>query len=194
MNIVQDTRLKILLTLLGGLLLSLQTYAYEPSEGQMAPDFSITQLDGTQFKLSDYRGKQSVYVVFWNTWCHYCMKKIPKLKAVQKSLSNDIKIIAVNTSRDDSVQESLDFQKRFDINYALSFDTGEKVTDLYNVHGVPTEFIIDINGMIKHRDGVPDRLEDYVDLWNLTPQQTSQILLNGIKILNKLAQKFTAVI
>ncbi len=148
------------------LIMSTSSMAYLPNEGDSAPDFEITSINGEPFKLSDFKGKQSVYVVFWNTWCHYCMKKIPKLKATQSTLSDAIKIIAINTSRDDSVQESLDFQKRFTTNYMLAFDTNEVITDLYNVHGVPTEFIIDINGIIVHRDGVPDNLEQHIDKWN----------------------------
>ncbi len=143
-----------------------QANAYEPDEGQIAPDFNITQLDGSQFKLSDFKGKKSVYVIFWNTWCHYCMKKTPKLIATHKKLADDIVIIAVNTSRQDSIQEMLEFKNRFNANYRMAFDNNETITDLYNVHGVPTEFIIDINGIIKHRDGVPDKLEDSIGEWN----------------------------
>ncbi len=153
-------------TLLLLLVISTSSLAYRPNEGDAAPDFEMTSINGKHFKLSDYKGKQSVYVVFWNTWCHFCMKKIPKLKMVQNNLANDIKIIAINTSRDDSIQESLSFQKKHHINYMLSFDEGEIITDLYNVHGVPTEFIIDITGTIVHRDGVPDDLSKHVANWN----------------------------
>lgn len=170
-------------TLLLLLLFSVSSFAYRPNEGDDAPDFEITSITGEHFKLSDFKGKQSVYVVFWNTWCHYCMKKIPKLKAAQSKLSDDIKIIAVNTSRDDSVQESLDFQKKYNINYMLSFDEGEIITDLYNVHGVPTEFIIDITGKIIHRDGVPNKLEHYVDKWNKKETSLTQSIKTYIQII-----------
>ncbi len=145
-----------------------------PDVGAMAPDFEITQLDGTKFKLSDFKGKQSVYLVFWNSWCRYCMKKIPKLKMTQSNLSDEIRIIAVNTSTKDSVEDSLDFQKRFKTNFPMAFDHGKKVTDLYNVWGTPTEFIIDINGIIQHRDGLPDKLEDHIVKWNKKNISTSQ--------------------
>jgi|GEM_PF-543065 len=138
----------------------------EPGEGEIAPNFEITQMDGSNFRLSDYRGKQPVYLVFWNTWCTYCMKKIPKLKEAQANLSEQIKIIAVNTGLKDSVEKSIAFQKRFEINYPLAFDHGKKVTDLYGVWGTPTEFIIDINGIIQHRDGVPEKLRPYLAEWN----------------------------
>lgn len=171
------------LSLLLFVIISTSSMAYLPNEGDDAPDFEMTSINGEYFKLSNFKGKQSVYVVFWNTWCHFCMKKIPKLKSVQNNLSEDIKIIAVNTSRDDSIQESLDFQKKFNINYLLSFDEGEVITDLFNVHGVPTEFIIDITGKIVYRDGVPDDLTKYVDIWNKKETSFAQSIKTYIQII-----------
>lgn len=144
------------------------------NQNQLAPDFAITQMDGSSFKLSDYQGKQSVYLVFWNTWCTYCMKKIPKLKTIQSNLSNQIKIIAVNTGLKDSLEKSQIFQKKYAINYPLAFDINKQVTDLYGVWGTPTEFIIDINGVIKHRDGVPDNIQAYLAQWN-NPKAPTQL-------------------
>lgn len=157
---------KQLIILICGFIVSQVSLADKPDAGELAPDFEITLMDGTNFKLSDYKGKKSVYLVFWNTWCHYCLKKVPKLKHTQDNFSEDIEIIAVNTTRKDSVDEMKEFQQRFNINYPLAFDTGEKVTDLYNVWGTPTEFIIDINGVIRYRDNVPDSLENYLGKWN----------------------------
>lgn len=168
----------LLITIIFSFMLSTAAMADDPDAGQIAPDFEITQLDGTKFRLSDYKGKKSVYLVFWNTWCTFCMKKIPKLKAAQMNLSNDIQIIAVNTTNKDTLEDSLAFQKRFDITYPLAFDHGKKVTDLYNVWGTPTEFIIDINGVIKHRDGVPDKLESYLGEWNSILKSFTQVFTN----------------
>ena len=167
--------------ILFGILISTSGFAAEdePSEGQIAPDFKITRFDGSQFQLSDYRGKKAVYLVFWNTWCTFCMKKIPKLKEAQQNLSSDIEIIAVNTSLKDSLKKSLAFQKQYEINYPLAFDHGEVVTDLYGVWGTPTEFIIDINGVIQHRDGVPDSLRDHLASWN-QPVNGTQVANNQV--------------
>ena len=146
-----------------------------PAEGQIAPDFEITRFDGSQFKLSDYRGKKPVYVIFWNTWCTYCMKKIPKLKDAAANLNQDIEIIAINTSLKDSLEKSLVFQKRYEINYPLAFDYNKRVTDLYGVWGTPTEFIIDVNGIVIHRDGVPDDLRAHLANWSQIIDKDTQI-------------------
>ncbi|MFK8013666.1 MAG: peroxiredoxin family protein [Marinicellaceae bacterium] len=171
-------KITLLLTLFLSLSISFSAFADDPDVGQIAPDFEITQFDGTKFKLSDFKGKKSVYLVFWNSWCTFCMKKIPKLKDAHINLSEDIQIIAVNTTNKDSMEESLEFQKRFEINYPLAFDEGKKVTDLYNVWGTPTEFIIDINGVIKHRDGVPEKLEDNLNDWNSVLESFTHVFEN----------------
>ncbi|MDQ7048510.1 MAG: TlpA disulfide reductase family protein [Enterobacterales bacterium] len=143
-------------------------------QGMMAPDFTLTRLDGTQFKLSDYRHKKSVYMVFWTTWCTYCMEKIPKLKYTQAVLGKQIEIIAIDTSVKDSFKKMAQFQQDRNINYPLAFDFGKKVTDLYGVWGTPTEFIIDINGKIVHRDHVPYSISEHLSNWNMIDHRLSQ--------------------
>ncbi len=48
------------------------------SVGELAPDFEIATQDGALFRLSDFRGRKPVYVVFWNSWCSYRIKKTPR--------------------------------------------------------------------------------------------------------------------
>jgi len=148
-------------------LMSNHSLAEEVQEGKLAPDFSIARMDGTQFNLSDFIGKKSVYLVFWTTWCTYCMKKIPKLQHAAHILDEQIEIIAINTSVKDTFAKAQQFQKDRNIKYPLAFDFGKKVTDRYGVWGTPTEFIIDINGVIIHRDGVPEQLSEHLSNWNM---------------------------
>ena len=143
-------------------------------EGDIAPDFTIKRFDGSEFKLSEYRGKKSVYLVFWTTWCTYCMKKIPKLQHAVRVLDKQIEILAVNTSVKDTFAKALRFEKEREIRYPLAFDFGKKVTDLYDVWGTPTEFIIDINGKIIHRDDIPENLSEHLSNWNMIDYNLSE--------------------
>jgi len=146
----------------------------EVKQGMMAPDFTLSRLDGSQFKLSDYRHNKAVYMVFWTTWCTYCMEKIPKLKYIQAVLGKQIEIIAVDTSVKDSFKKMAQFQQDRKITYPLAFDFGKKVTDLYGVWGTPTEFIIDINGKVMHRDKIPGNISEHLSNWNMIDQGLKQ--------------------
>ena len=143
-------------------------------EGDIAPDFTIKRFDGSEFKLSEYRGQKSVYIVFWTTWCTYCMKKIPKLQHAAQVFDKQIEVLAVNTSVKDTFAKALRFEKERNIQYPLAFDFGKKVTDLYDVWGTPTEFIIDINGKIIHRDDIPDNLSEHLSNWNMIDYTSSE--------------------
>ena len=144
-----------------------------PSVGDMAPDFELTTQDGVEFRMADYRGRKPVYVIFWNTWCSYCIKKIPRYQKLQEQFGDKIQIIAINTTWSDTPQELRSFKEQHDISYLMAFDDGESVTDQYQVFKVPTEFIVDINGIIRYRDGLPEYLVAHLPDW-LVPHVPSR--------------------
>ncbi len=150
-----------------------------------APDFKIKRLDGSTFNLSDFKDKKAVHMVFWTTWCSYCMEKIPLLKYNQKILGKQIEIIAIDTSVRDTLAKAYRFQKEREINYPLAFDFDKKVTDLYGVWGTPTEFIIDINGVVIHRDDVPRNISEHLSNWNMINHITQNEPLLADKECNK---------
>jgi len=135
--------------------------------GEVAPDFEITTQNGDVFRLSDYRGQKPVYVVFWNTWCSYCVKKTPRYMKLQEQLGDKVEIVAINTSWSDSKEEMQSFEEHHHINYSTAFDAGELITDSYDVYNVPTEFIVDTNGIIRYRDGVPNYVAAHLPDWHM---------------------------
>lgn len=135
--------------------------------GEVAPDFEVVTQDGDVFHLSDFRGKKPVYVVFWNSWCAYCVNKTPRYRKLQEQFGDKIEIIAINTSWDDSPEQMRSYAAHHQVNYSMAFDSGELITDTYDVYNVPTEFIVDINGVIRYRDGVPEYLIAHMPDWLL---------------------------
>jgi len=148
-------------------LLFISTLSTAATVGEMAPDFEITSQNGDVMRLSEFRGQKPVYVVFWNSWCSYCIRKTPRYKKLQEQFGDKIEIIAINTTWSDSIEEVRSFETRHRINYSTAFDTGELITDTYGVYNVPTEFIIDLNGVIRYRDGVPEYLVAHMPDWLL---------------------------
>ena len=62
----------------------LQSAKYEPlAVGKPAPDFSLTDLNDKQYRLSDFRGKV-VSLNFWATWCKPCREEMPSMEILNK--------------------------------------------------------------------------------------------------------------
>ena len=153
--------------LIAWVLLLIGVSATAANIGEVAPDFQLSTQDGSTFQLSDFRGQKPVYVVFWTSWCSYCLKKTPRYQKLQQQFGDKIEIIAINTTWSDTPEEMRSFEERYQIEYAMAFDTGELVTDRFKVFKVPTEFIVDIDGIIRYRDRVPDYVAAHLPDWLL---------------------------
>ena len=136
--------------------------------GDVAPDFEITTQDGVVLRLSEFRGQKPVYLVFWNTWCSFCMKKVPRYIKLQEQFADKIEIIAINTTWSDSPAQMRVFEDHFHINYLTAFDLGKLITDRFEIINVPTEFIIDVNGIIRYRNRVPEYPIAHLPDWSVT--------------------------
>ena len=66
-----------------------------PKAGKLAPDFEISDFDGTRHRLSDFRGKV-VYVTFWASWCGPCKAELPDIEQLQADHPDDLVVVAVN--------------------------------------------------------------------------------------------------
>ena len=134
------------------------------SEGQLAEDFTLKSLEGEEFKLSSFRGKNPVYLVFWATWCPYCVKEIPRLKELYAKLApRGLKILAINIGYNDPLLRVQTFQKKYELPYPILYDNNALVSRQYGVIGVPFSVLIDRSGKVVYRsNGTPESLEAFV--------------------------------
>ncbi len=112
----------------------------------VAPDFSLPELTGGQFKLSDFRGKV-VLLDFWATWCDPCREEIPHLVELQNKYRNQgLQIVGV--SMDDSPEPVRDYSQRLKMNYPVVMGNST-IGELYGgVLGLPIAFVIGRDGRI----------------------------------------------
>ncbi|MDS8854824.1 TlpA disulfide reductase family protein, partial [Streptococcus pneumoniae] len=77
------------------------------SQGQTAPDFTLTDQNGDTVKLSDYRGKK-VILNFWATWCPPCRAEMPHMQEFhENNTDGDVVILAVNLTAQDNGEEAI---------------------------------------------------------------------------------------
>lgn len=63
------------------------------------PDGTLTQVDGAEARLSDFRGKM-VVLNFWATWCAPCREEMPSLNALQNMRGgDDFEVVVLATGR-----------------------------------------------------------------------------------------------
>jgi thiol-disulfide isomerase/thioredoxin len=129
------------------------------SSSDLAPDFVLTDTQGNQVKLSDYRGKV-VILDFWATWCPPCRKGIPDLIDLKKIYKDRLAIIGISLDTD-SKNDVVPFMKEYGINYKVVYGDNDVVQKYGNIQAIPTSFIIDQKGNIVTSFVGLQRIETY---------------------------------
>lgn len=119
--------------------------------GNAAYDFTLTDTNGGDMKLSELRGKK-VLLNFWATWCPPCRVEMPELeKFAHNKADDDIIVLGVNlTKTEGSSQDVVPFVQKNNISFPVVLDLDGSVMSQYKVIAYPTSFIIDEQGIIRN--------------------------------------------
>ena len=144
------------------------------SQGDVAPDFTFSDLDGNRHQLSDFRGKP-VLLNFWASWCLPCAFEMPELAQFQNANRDEVAVIVLNraepVSRARSYLENVtlpDGSKGASFAVAGS-DPTDAVYNRYRALGMPASFFIDSSGLITHIANGPILLEQMEEALATTP-------------------------
>jgi len=126
-------------------------------QGVQAPDFTLTALDGSKVRLSDFRGK-AVLLNFWATWCPPCKVEMPWFADLQKQYGKD-GLVVLGVAMDDAGPEVIaKFASEMGVNYPVLLGTDQVSDDYGDVQYLPTTFSINRNGTIVDKiTGLLDR-------------------------------------
>jgi len=132
-----------------------------PLIGKPAPAFDLPQLAAPDQRLAakDLRGQVWLLNV-WASWCVACRQEHPLL--VELSKSGQVKLYGLNYK--DKREDALRWLANFGDPYLKSIsDTDGLVGIDYGVYGVPETFVIDKQGVIRHKQIGPVTAESLRD-------------------------------
>ena len=117
--------------------------------GDIAPNFTLTTLEGKRVSLGQLRGKP-VLLNFWYSTCPGCLEEIPGIQrfyAAQRAAGKDFVILGINSV--DDAQTAQQFAQQYSVTYALALDNNQQVATLYHLTATPTSYFIDRHGIIR---------------------------------------------
>jgi cytochrome c biogenesis protein CcmG/thiol:disulfide interchange protein DsbE len=149
----------LLLILALVLVIGLSAFAYQSLSGRYtpqgaagsggeavaAPDAALLDWDGGEVQLSDYTGKPLV-LSFWASWCTYCKQNIPVLEAAAAELGEDVTVLLVNTTSNDTEATAREIAETNGYTLPVLFDTTGEAAAVYGIRSLPTTVFINADG------------------------------------------------
>ncbi|GHT24154.1 thiol:disulfide interchange protein [Bacteroidia bacterium] len=118
--------------------------------GKTAPDFTENDATGKPVKLSDFYGKSYILLDFWASWCPPCRAENPNIVALYEQYKDkgfNILGVSLDKAKDRWLKgiadDHLTWTHVSDLQYWNS-----AAAKLYGVRAIPSNFLLDKNGVI----------------------------------------------
>ena len=116
--------------------------------GAPAPAFQLNSNAGKPVALADLKG-QIVLLNFWASWCGPCRQEMPILEQLNRQYhAKGVTLLGVNVEPDSAA--AVNWLKATPVTFPILFDTDSKVSQLYEVAGMPNTVIIDRKGVVRY--------------------------------------------
>ncbi len=139
--------------------------------GQPAPDFTLVDLNGKTWTLSQLKG-QVVFVNFWATWCPPCREEMPSMQRLYTMMPADkFKMLAVLNN--DSPDGARNFANKLNLTMPILTDPNNLAGPRYGLTGVPETYIVDKDGILRKKFIGPAAWDS---------QEAQEMLMNLIRL------------
>jgi len=134
--------------------------------GFTAPGFQGVDQTGRTVSLADFLKEHKVVLLdFWATWCGPCITELPHVKAASEQYGEQgFGILGISLDADPALQpgeasrtreQVAAFMRENGMNWSSIYDGKgweAEVSDAYRVNAIPATFLLDAEGVIRHRD------------------------------------------
>src|SRR5579872_438823 len=119
------------------------------SNGTLAPDFTLSAMDGKQFSLKEALAQGPVLAVFFEISCPVCQFAFPFLERIYKAYGNK-NLTIVGISQNDK-KDTAGFLQEYGVTFPVLLDdtSSYPVSNAYGLTNVPTIFWIAQDGEIE---------------------------------------------
>jgi peroxiredoxin len=131
------------------------------AEGKAPLDFTLKDMNGTNVRLTDYKGKV-ILMNFWATWCGPCKTEIPAFNQLYDQYK-DRGLVVLGVSTDDEPEALRAYAASMKMTYpVLVGRDSEEVLDAWGpVYAIPTSFFVGRDGSICGKHMGPATKEDF---------------------------------
>ena len=114
---------------------------------QPAPELSLSDLDGNQVSLSDFKG-QVVLLNNWATWCPPCLQEMPEFQAYyEEHKDQGFEILAVEAGEPE--EQVRDFVEQEGLEFIILLDPENISLKTFQHSTLPNTFVIDRRGHLR---------------------------------------------
>ena len=115
----------------------------------LAPDFTVFDIDGNAVKLSDFQGKP-VILNFWASWCGPCKAEMPDFEEAYLEYGEDIQFVIVNLTdgRSETVESASGYIAEMGYTFPVYYDTQMDAAYTYGISSIPMTGFVDAEGII----------------------------------------------
>ncbi len=125
--------------------------------GDRAAEFALKDLNGNTVSLSSLRGKV-IFLNIWATWCEPCREEMPSMETLYGEFKSNKDFVMLAVSQDRRGKDAVvPYIEKNGYHFRVLLDPDNKLSDSYDVSGVPETFIIDRHGrIVAHHMGAFD--------------------------------------
>ncbi len=116
--------------------------------GKDAPDFVLKSLDGTNLRLSEFRG-QVVLVNFWARWANDSRREMPALNRINTTYAR-AGLVVLGISIDEDLRRAREFADSMKVSYPVMLDTGSDLGRDYQLGRLPMTILVDRSGVVRY--------------------------------------------